>query len=152
MGRRTKATDGRVEGILNALRAGSTRRAAAAFGEIDRATFYRWLDSDASFRDSVEKAEGAAEFRFTAQVAKAATTGTWQAAAWWLERRHPEDYALKQRMEMTGKDGGPMEHKDVTDGLSDHEKQALSRAIRDELARRADFLPPEAAVGDPVPA
>jgi hypothetical protein len=30
--------------------------------------------------------------RFVAQIARAAQDGTWQAAAWWLERRRPLDY------------------------------------------------------------
>jgi hypothetical protein len=29
----------------------------------------------------------------------------WRAAAWWLERRYPEEYG-RQRVEVTGKDGG----------------------------------------------
>ncbi len=40
----------------------------------------------------------------------------------------------------------------ITDGLDDHEKRALSDAIRDELARRADAQAAKPAVGDPVPA
>lgn len=99
-GRRTKQTDARVAMLLNALKAGNTRSAAAAYAEIDRATFYRWLDADASFRDSVEKAEADAEVRFASQVAKAATDGTWQAAAWWLERRHPGEYGRRERVDV----------------------------------------------------
>jgi hypothetical protein len=35
----------------------------------------------------------------------------WQAAAWRLERRFPERYARNRRVELTGKDGGPVEIK-----------------------------------------
>lgn len=132
-GRRTKATDARVGALLNALRAGNTRQASAAYAEINRATFYRWMDADASLRDSIEKAEAEAEVRFAAQVARAATNGTWQAAAWWLERRRPSDFALRSRVEMTGKDGGPIESVSITDDLSPDVK----RRLRDRLSRAA---------------
>lgn len=140
MGRTSKRSPERREAILNALRAGNTRRAAAAFAEVDQNTFYRWLDDDGTFRDDVVKAEGDAEVRFLTQVAKAATNGTWTAAAWWLERRHPEDYALRQRidsrMELTGRDGGPVEI--IEGGWSDHERMALKAAITRELAAREE--------------
>ena len=92
-------TDDRVTGLLNALRIGNTRTAACAHADISRETFYRWLD-DVTFRDAVEKAEGEAEGRFLARVAQAAGT-TWQAAAWWLERRRAEHYGQRQRVDMT---------------------------------------------------
>jgi hypothetical protein len=130
-GRTSKATDARKDALLSALRAGNTRQAAAAFAEINRATFYRWMEADASLRDSVEKAEADAEVRFASHVAKAATNGTWQAAAWWLERRRPEFFALRSRVEMTGKEGGPIETVSLTDGLDARTK----RRLRDRLAR-----------------
>jgi predicted HNH restriction endonuclease len=130
-GRRTKATDARKDALLSALRAGNTRQAAAAFAEIDRATFYRWINADAAFRDTVEKAEADAEVRFASHVARAATNGTWQAAAWWLERLRPNDFALRNRVEMTGKDGGPIESVNITNDLSPEVK----RRLRDRLAR-----------------
>src|SRR5262249_15332874 len=44
------------------------------------------LKRDRTFADAIEKAESDAEVRFTTIVAEAAA-GSWQAAAWWLERR-----------------------------------------------------------------
>lgn len=137
MGRRTKATDLRVATILDALRAGNTRRAAAAYGQVSHETFYRWLRDDVTFSDAVEKAEADAEVRALAVIIRAAQGGTWQAAAWWAERRRPSDYALHQKVEMSGKDGGPIEHRDIST-LPDHERQALAEAIRGHLRGDAE--------------
>lgn len=108
----SKMSDVRVNAILRALEMGCTRRAAAGAADIHHATFYRWIDNDATLRDAVEKAEQKAEAAFTAAVANAVPKN-WQAAAWWLERRHHMDY-------------GRREH--VTVDLS-----ALVRTVADEL-------------------
>lgn len=63
-----------------------------------RATFYRWLD-DETFRDEVEKAELAAEAAYTTAVAQAVPK-SWQAAAWWLERRKYQDYGRRDSLEV----------------------------------------------------
>lgn len=92
-----KRTPQRAIAIVNALRAGSTRRIAAASAGIDHATLYRWLDFDPAFRAQVERAEAEAEVRCVSLVAKAASTN-WRAAAWWLERRRPADYGRHARL------------------------------------------------------
>lgn len=137
MARPTKRSPQREQAILGALRLGNTRRNAAAYAEIDHATFYRWLD-DATFRDAVEKAEADAEARFVGQIAKAAADGTWQAAAWWLERRRHEDYRRREGVELTGRGGGAIETRMLTEDLEldDHERRALRDAIDRELERR----------------
>lgn len=137
MARPTKRSPEREQAILNALRLGNTRRNAAAYAEVSHETFYRWL-GDVTFRDAVEKAEADAEARFLGQIAKAAADGTWTAAAWWLERRRHEDYRRREHLEMTGRDGGPIENRDVTGTLSDAEIQAsLREAVRLATAGRA---------------
>lgn len=94
----SKMTDARSRVILSALEHGCTRRAAAGAADIGHATFYRWLD-DETFRDAVEKAEAKAEAAFTFAVAEAVPK-SWQAAAWWLERRKNEDYGRKDQVDM----------------------------------------------------
>lgn len=92
------------EAVLAALENGCTRRAAAGAGGIHHATLYRWMDGDATFRDAVEKAENVAEARATTLVVKAAYEGTWTAAAWWLERRRPEQYGRRLAVDVSIKD------------------------------------------------
>jgi len=102
MARPSKRKDAGKEAIVAALLAGNTRTAAASVAGITRQTFYRWLDEDATFSDNVEKAEGSAESRMVRVVQDAAFSGTWQAAAWWLERRRRDEYALKQVNQIEG--------------------------------------------------
>jgi hypothetical protein len=94
----SKMTTPRVEAALNGLRSGYTRTAAAAAAGVTRMTFYRWMDDD-TFRDEVEKAEGMAEAAYTTAVANAVPR-SWQAAAWWLERRRYQDYARRDQLEV----------------------------------------------------
>jgi transposase len=58
--------------------------------------------------EAVEKARAEATVRNVTLISRAAQDGTWQAAAWWLERTQPRKYG--RRTEVTGPDGGPMEH------------------------------------------
>jgi hypothetical protein len=44
-------------------------------------------------------------------IHEAATTGSWQAAAWGLERRDPDHFALKNKHEISGAPGEPLEVK-----------------------------------------
>jgi hypothetical protein len=121
-----------VEKLLSGLRLGMTRRSAAAHAGMHHATFYRMLDRDATLATEVEKAEALAKGTYEATIAKA-SENNWTAAAWWLERRHPAEYAKRERVEMTGADGGPIDYRDVS-ALPDHEREALAQAIRDHLA------------------
>ncbi len=95
----TKLTDARMTALLTALENGCTRRAAAGAAGIHHATFYRWLDADATLRDAVEKAEDLAEAKFTAAVV-AAVPRNWQAAARWLERRKHQDFGRRDALEV----------------------------------------------------
>jgi len=108
VGRPSKRKDAGKEAALVSLRAGNTRTAAAGVAGVTRQTLYRWLDEDATFRDAVEKAEGNAESRMLRVIEDAAISGTWQAAAWWLERRRKDEYALKQIQQHEGNAEKPL--------------------------------------------
>lgn len=101
VGRPSKRTPEREQRILDALRAGSTRKTACAHAAVEQHTFQRWVLRFAHFAQAVEKAEADAQLRHEAVIAKAAQDGTWQASAWWLERRRPEDYGRRERLEVT---------------------------------------------------
>lgn len=159
-GRPTKRTPECEDAIVLALTKGYTRKAAAAYGGVAYSTMREWEKSFPEFSEALEKAEGHAQTQLIDTIIHASTHGTvttrpdgtviespgaWQAAAWVLERRWPESYSVRSRVEMSGPDGGPIET--TGDGLTDHEKDALNSAIRRELARRADERAAQPAVG-----
>lgn len=82
-----------VERICQALRLGNSRKASAAYGGITERTFYNWLTEDEAFAQKIAEAEAQAECR-NVQVIQEAADRSWQAAAWWLERRRPADWRL----------------------------------------------------------
>jgi hypothetical protein len=52
------------------------------------------------FAEQVTCAEAEAETTIVGTVVKAAMTGQWGAATWWLERRRHEDWSRKQTMDV----------------------------------------------------
>lgn len=93
----SKKTDDVVQRILELLQAGNYRRVAFTNAGISKETFLRWLREDHDFRAAVEKAEGAADALHLANIQRAAHDGTWQASAWYLERKHPEEWGKQDR-------------------------------------------------------
>ena len=140
-------TDARTEKLLQGLRMGMTRRAASGFAGFSKSTFYRMLETDdGTLGTLVENAEAEAEATYSAIIAReAAVPKNW--TAWWVERRHPQDYARREKVEMTGKDGGPIDHRSIVD-LPDHERAALAEAIRRHL--RGEEEPEPSPASDSV--
>lgn len=120
IGRPTKLTPELQERIVGAIRSGAYNETAAAFAGIAESTFYAWLanaqkDRETNpeqgtdfteFQEAVEKAQAEAELDKLLIIGKAArgqptaegvpgTPGSWQAAAWMLERKHPDRYGRR---------------------------------------------------------
>jgi hypothetical protein len=100
MGRPSKYTKERAGRILSALREGNTRSASAALGGIDVGTLVSWERRFSDFSAHVKEAEAAAERMHVGNIKRAAFSGNWQASAWWLERRRPDDWGRKDRLEV----------------------------------------------------
>jgi hypothetical protein len=62
------------------------------------------------FRESIKRAEAQAEVVSVARIRQAANEGTWQAAAWYLERKHGDRWGRndKVRQEISGPEGAPV--------------------------------------------
>lgn len=130
MSRRVKVPAGgpRETALLDALRLGNTRRAAHRQVDISDSTFYRMLE-DVAFREAVETAEAEAEASYLTAIARAVNAGTWQAAAWWLERRRHEDYAQRTKVEMTIDLQAEAQRIAAADGLDPSEVMAEAERI-----------------------
>jgi hypothetical protein len=100
-----EVTEAAVTFICDRLAAGVDNATAVAASGLSLRTCYRLKargkagdDPPAvAFLAAVKKAEADAVVRNVALVQKAAQNGTWQAAAWWLERRHPDEHGSDRR-------------------------------------------------------
>lgn len=104
-GRKSKYSEEIVDEICQHLSTGNTRRTSCILAGISEDTFAIWLAKYPDFSDSVKRAEELSIARNVAHIHKAAMT-TWQAAAYILERRRPDDWRLKTSLDITtnGKD------------------------------------------------
>ena len=98
MGRPTKHTPETELAILNALRVGNTRTDSALAAGISYELLRQWCGS-LEFLAAVQRAEAEARLRMVGIIAKAAVN-TWQAAAWFLERREPEHWGRRDRLDV----------------------------------------------------
>lgn len=115
MARPTRCTPERIKRIADAIRAGNYAETAARYGGIGETTYYEWMKKGergeepyAEFREAVKEAEAIAEARSVALIQQAGQAGTWQASAWFLERKFPSKWGRRDRMEHTGPSGGPI--------------------------------------------
>lgn len=122
-----------IEKISEAIGNGNTLEEASASAGVNRSTIRRWrwrgdaeiervraAGESEAVRESEElyvdlcfalmRAHARAEIRDLEVISAAAERGDWRAAAWRLERRYPERWGKRRRMEMehTGTGGGPV--------------------------------------------
>jgi hypothetical protein len=116
MGRKAIPIEPYIDKLEQAILIGATYELAALFAGISAATFERWRKQAetaapgtpaAVLRDRLAQAEGRAAIGWLAKIEKVATEGNWQAAAWKLERRYPEQYGREpvRKVALTTPDG-----------------------------------------------
>lgn len=106
MARPTKLTPEAQKKIVQAISVGATYKLAAQYGGVSYKTFNDWMQKGEAaktgqyreFCNAVKEAEGTAGVKWLAVIDQAAAK-SWQAAAWKLERRYPEDYG-RTRVDM----------------------------------------------------
>lgn len=131
MARPSKLTPDRQRAIVLAIASGSYCTVAALANGVDESTYFRWMkrgkeaprdpDTDApvipederycEFYEAVKEAEAKAEVLAVGRIQQAAAQGTWQASAWYLERKYPDRWGRKDHVvsEVSGPNGGPIE-------------------------------------------
>jgi transposase len=107
----TKLTPEITEIICQYIEKGNSIETAAQAVGICRKTFYNWLDRGEKeepefiqFTHNIKKARAKSEMRHV-EVIEDAMDKSWQAAAWWLERRNRDKWGqhTEQKIEHTGK-------------------------------------------------
>jgi transposase len=124
----TKELIGRVEETVGRLY--YVEAVADSLG-IGRKTFYEWLqrgevENDsiyAQFAHTVKRAQAKAKEELLSGI-RAGNAGDWQGKAWILERCYPAEFGRRERLEITGADGGPIEVEHIAK-LSDDALQSI---------------------------
>lgn len=148
MARPPKLTPELQQKIVKAIQAGAYVETAAAFAGIHKDTFYDWMRRGArnagrdkpyrEFSDAVQKAMAEAEVKDIHTIDVAAKKD-WKAAAWKLERRHPErwrrrtDAILHHEGPSSETDGGPVQIVAAVHDPAGASEQEVARAAHDFL-------------------
>jgi transposase len=123
-GRPTKLTPDIQVKIVDALKMGNYIETAAALAGINKTSIYEWLKRGArelervennpnarirkeeepfvKFSNAVQKAQAESEQRDLLIIAKAGQTD-WKASAWRLERKYPQRWGRKERLDFEAK-------------------------------------------------
>ena len=114
----------KIKRLLNYLHLGMYITQACDMVGLSKSSYYSWINrakkiekSDdevapddeiyVEFLDSVKKARAEAEAYHLKNVRDAGEI-SWQASAWWLERSAPDRWGRRERVEVVGKDEGPV--------------------------------------------
>lgn len=100
-GRPTKYTTKLAKQILAAISAGANIEDACQHAGIHKDTFYEWKKAQAGFSDAVRRAEIDGKIRRLSRIDKAGRAGHWQADAWYLERKFPDEYGRKLTLQIS---------------------------------------------------
>jgi hypothetical protein len=142
-GRPTKLVPEIAARILVFLRAGNYIHIAAAAAGVHRDTLNGWLHRGAraphgifkDFADGVQQAVAEGEVRHLNIIREAAAEGKqWQAAAWILERTHPDRYGRRERVDLDAK-------VQATVSVQDARKEIESKLLRLAATARAEAPP-----------
>lgn len=81
--------------IVELLKEGGNRTDVVKIVGIHYDTFMEWMKRT-EFSEAIKKAEAEGKQEHIRVIKKAAEK-TWTAAAWWLERKYPNEFGLKNR-------------------------------------------------------
>ena len=130
---KTKLTPELQEQFCKAIENGDSILGACGYVGISEQTYYNWINRAeeaksktkfVKFKECVDKAKAKALHNFE-QVITNASMEHWQAAAWMLERRHPNLYGKREKIE------ADVNHKGLT-GLADAIKSSKDKHRRED--------------------
>lgn len=142
---KSKLTPELTKRFAEAVEKGHPYSSACDLLGISVTTFTEWVargegrherpatDAHAAFAAAIKEAKAKREQRWQGVIEDAAIGGTWQAAAWLLERTNRKEFGRHESVEMTGKDGGPVEQR-IT---GDKQREQVTALIDELAAKRA---------------
>lgn len=95
---KTKATPKTIKIILDAIGSGATQRDASALAGISEDTLSLWKKDDSDFSEQMRQKEIECKMVHV-KIVQEAGKKSWQASAWWLERKYPQEFANRPRIE-----------------------------------------------------
>ncbi len=102
--------------FLRAIELGMSNIKACEYASISEAVFYKWMKKGeddlacgktskqskyVAFIEDVKKARAKFQMRHLARITQASDNGSWQASAWLLERRCPDEYGQRADVNIT---------------------------------------------------
>ncbi len=159
IGRPSKITEEIIDQVVFALSHGAYIETAMNFVGIDRARFYEWNkramdelkardnaieqginreDKDeifVAFHNAIQKALAESELMDLKTISDAARRGNWQAAAWRLERKHPDRYGINSLRISTGEADLTNSKVEIVVSNQSNDKriEEMEKAIIDEI-------------------
>lgn len=97
VGRPTKRTPEIERAFLHGIEMGLSIRECCIIAGISRETYSQWMKNFPEFSDLKRYAEFKPMER-ALKCIRDAMFHNWRAAAWWLERRYPQEYSLKRKI------------------------------------------------------
>lgn len=104
MARPTKYDQPTADVILKAVAAGLPNETAAKLAGVTARTLYTWKKKGKAgeepfvqFLHALMRSQADAVAKAVEAIRSAAERGEWRAAAWWLERRHPDLYGSDRK-------------------------------------------------------
>jgi hypothetical protein len=170
MARPRKINERVIDEIAKLVRAGNYLEVAAQYAGIDVVTLYDWMKRGAwekerrekpytrprqdeevfvQFSNTIKEALAEAELRDVNTITAAANDGQWTAAAWRLERKFPKRWGRKA-IEVTGADGGPIQH-EVEHKTEESREDQFERLFAAIDQYRADVDVPDGGTGEEQP-
>ena len=149
---RTKLTPKVRDAVCDAVRAGNYLKVAASAGGVTEQTIHNWIGRGREEKERIEeghtprkveavfldffehltRAEDEAEAD-AVRIWREQMPDDWRAAKEYLARRFGDRWGDRQRVEMTGKDGGPVKSQVV----GDEGREQVTSMIDELAARRA---------------
>ena len=103
-GRKSKLTTELIEKISTEIENGSYQKVAARKCGVGESTFYAWMEKaeggvGGQFQELMEAVKNASAVAESRAIQTILADDSWQSKAWYLERRFPERWGRKDRLE-----------------------------------------------------